>query len=95
MLVSGDAHCSCVTADRNSTAVSAAARGGRKKLVPAAQACGPTNIWLAKREGRGGWSQPSAPGTTALRLAWTGEACSLQTEAAERENRRDEGKMRS
>lgn len=77
--------------------MSAAVRGGRKKLVPAAQACGPTNIWLAKREGRGGWSQPSAPGTTALSLAWTGEACSLQTEAAEREQegRRENEKLES
>lgn len=71
------------------TAVSAAAQGGRKKLVPAAQACGPTNIWPAKREGRG------APGTTALSLAWTGEACSRQTEAAEREEegRRENEKL--
>lgn len=58
----------------------------RKEPLPAAQPCGLTKLWPAEREDRAGWNQPSALGTSALSLAWGGEACSPQTEkAAERE----------
>lgn len=46
--------------------------------LPAAPACGLTAPWLVEGEDRAGWSQTSAPGTTALNLAWGGEACCPQ-----------------
>lgn len=57
-------------------------RRKKKGPVPAAQACGLTHTWLAA-EDTAGWSQPSAPGTTALNLAWTGEAYCPQTGTGE------------
>lgn len=54
-------------------------RRKKKGPLPAAQACGLTETWLAEGEDRAGWSQPSAPGTTALNLAWGGEAYCPQT----------------
>lgn len=57
----------------------------RKKSgpVPAAQACVPTETWLAEGGGRAEGSLTSAPGTTALNLAWAGEACCSQSGTAE------------
>lgn len=50
----------------------------KKGPLPAARACGLTVTWLAEGEDRAE-SQPSAPGTTALNLAWGGEAYCPQT----------------
>lgn len=52
---------------------------GKALCVPAAQAGGPTETWQEEEEDRAGWSQPSAPGTTALNLPWTGETCQTET----------------
>lgn len=54
-------------------------RRKKKSPLPAAQACGLTVTWLAEGEDRAGWSQTSAPGTTALNLACSGEAYCPQT----------------
>lgn len=59
--------------------------------IPAAPAGGPTGTWPAEGGGRAE-SRPSAPGTTALSLAWGGEAYCRQTgtgEHAEEERRRE------
>lgn len=58
-------------------------RRKKKGPLPAAPACGLTVTWLAEGEDRAGWSQPSAPGTTALNLAWRGEAYCPQTGTGE------------
>lgn len=47
--------------------------------LPAAQACSLRETWLAEEEDIAGWSQPSAPGTTALNVAWADEAYWPQT----------------
>lgn len=82
-------------------------RKKKKGPLPAAQACGLTVTWLAEKD-RAGWSQSSAPGTTALNLAWGGEAYYPQTgteehtekrqreteeERGERKQRREEKKI--
>lgn len=56
---------------------------GRTGPLPAALACGLSVTWLAEGKDRAGWSQPSAPGTTAPSLAWRGEACYSQTGTGE------------
>ncbi len=63
-------------------------RRKKKGPLPAAQACGLTVTWLAEGEDRAGWSQPSAPGTSALNLAWGGEAYCPQTGTAEHTDER-------
>lgn len=62
-------------------------RRKKKGPLPAAPACGLTVTWLAEGEDRAGWSQPSAPGTTALNLAWRGEAYCPQTGTGEHTQR--------
>lgn len=64
---------------------SEAERGERRKApLPAAPACGLTVTWPAEGEDRAAWSRPSAPGTTALNLAWRGEAYCPQPGTGER-----------
>lgn len=68
---------------------------GRTGPLPAAPACGLAVTWLAEGEDRAGWSQPSAPGTTAPSLAWRGEACRSQTGTGEHaEERKKERRNR-
>lgn len=54
-------------------------RRRRKDPVPAAPTCGLAVTWRAEWENRGGWSQPSAPDTSALSLTWRREACGSHT----------------
>lgn len=67
-------------------------RRKKKGPLPAAQACGPTETWLAEGEDRAGWSKPSAPGTTALNLAWGCEAYRSQTGTGEHTDERQRGR---
>lgn len=68
--------------------------GRRKAPLPAAPACGPTGTGPAEGEDRDAWSRPSAPGTTALNLAWRGEAYCPQPGTGERrEERRREAEQ--
>ena len=63
----------------------------KKGPVPAAQVCGwLTATWPAEEEDRAERSHTSAPGTTALNLAWAGEACCPHTGTAEQEEEEEQ-----